>query len=78
MFVFIKGNYVPRKKLGIPNQVAQMNFEGLGDAGQGVDRNGLFHAFYLADVFGIQVGEFTEPFLGHFRLFPILANGVGQ
>ncbi len=57
----------------LPYQISQPHFEGGGDAGEGVNRDGFFHALNLADVFGVQIRKLAEPFLGQLRLAAIPA-----
>ena len=64
--------------LSIAHEVSQTYFERGRDAGKGVNRNGFFHAFHLPDVFWVEVCQFAEPLLGHFRLLAVLANGLGE
>ena len=60
------------------DKVGYCDFERFRDTHEGIHRNCLFHALNLADIFGVQIGQFAKPLLGHLRVFAMVTNGLGK
>jgi hypothetical protein len=62
----------------VTKEQADWNFCRLGDAQQGFDGNYFFTALNFADVFGIQIGPFSQLFLRETGALAIKTNGFAD
>jgi hypothetical protein len=60
----------------LPDQISKTHFQSGCDPGQRIHRDRLFHTLDLADVFGVQIGQFAKPLLGEFCLMAIPTDGL--
>ena len=64
--------------LSVTHEIAQAHFERRGNAGKRINRNGFLHAFNFANVFRVQIRQFTQPLLRQFCLLAVIADGLAK
>lgn len=60
------------------HQIAHAHSQGLGDTQKRMKTDPLLTAFNLADVNGMQIGLFCEPFLAHACLIAVVSDRLAK
>jgi len=70
------------RERGHESEVSEINtdvyFRGFGDPQESFNGNDFFSAFHFADVFRIQVRQFSESFLREFGPLAVMADSLAK